>query len=139
MKKCFNCNKEFDNGIDFCPSCGSRLSENDATVVANEPAPAVAPAPQPAVNQVNNEPVSIGEWMVMLVQFIPCVGWLVWLIVLLVWAFGDNVKQSKKTFAKANLIVMLAVLILVILFYAVIIGAGLSLANVLADFFYQLR
>lgn len=120
MRKCNNCNRDFDDSVDFCPTCGARLGDGAQANAAFEQPQAQAPIPQPvpAPRPVNQEPVTVGEWMVLLVNLIPCVGPLVYFIIMLVWAFGDNVKPSKKTFGKANLIICLVYLgICVIIFY----------------------
>ncbi len=63
--------------------------------------------------------VSIGEWMVtILITALPLIG----LIMLFVWAFGDNANPSKKNWAIATLIWYAIALVLVILFF-VIFGA----------------
>lgn len=47
------------------------------------------------------EPVTVGEWLLTyLILAIPLIG----IIMLFVWAFGSDVKPSKKSFAQANLI-----------------------------------
>lgn len=52
----------------------------------------------------NNAPVSVGEWMLTLfLTFIPLVN----LIMLLVWAFSSSTSPSKANWAKAALLWML--------------------------------
>lgn len=49
----------------------------------------------------NNEPVSVGDWMVTMIIFaIPIVG----LVMMFVWAFGDGTNPSKKNYCRAALI-----------------------------------
>ena len=53
------------------------------------------------MNDTNDTPVSIGDWMLTyLLMGIPVVGF----ILLLVWAFGGNTPVSKANWAKASLI-----------------------------------
>lgn len=130
MKKCSNCNREFDDGVTFCSSCGQRLADSQAQ--PQTPAmPAEAgysqTAAAPNTSNASQEPVTLGEWMVLLVQLIPCVGWLVYLIIMLTWIFGENVKPSKRTFAKANLIIWGACIALGLLVYLFAIIVGISL------------
>ena len=51
---------------------------------------------------------------IFLINIIPCVGPLIYVVMLFVWAFGSNNKTSLKNFAKAQLIVALAVICLAI-------------------------
>lgn len=49
----------------------------------------------------NNEPVSVGEWILTyIVLSIPLIG----LIMMFVWGFGKNTKRSKANFCKAILL-----------------------------------
>lgn len=75
--------------------------------------------------QSNN--VSVGNWIVTyLIMAIPVVG----LVMLFVWAFGNNSEPSKSNWAKASLIWMLIGVVLAIVLSA--LGA-LSFAS-LTDF-----
>ncbi len=71
------------------------------------------------------EPVSVGDWLLLNLLFlIPCVG----LVMAIVWAFSDREKKSKSNFCKAYLIftlIMLAVSILITFVAAVIVAASL--------------
>lgn len=61
--------------------------------------------------------MSVGDWMIaMLITAIPIVG----LVMLFIWAFGDNQNQNKANWAKANLIWMLIGFIFVIIIYSII-------------------
>ena len=73
-------------------------------------------APVQPVNSANLEPVSIGTWVgIILLSCIPCVN----IIMLFVWAFGDG-KESRKNWAKAQLIWVAIGIILSIIFYAIL-------------------
>ncbi|MBE7026332.1 MAG: zinc-ribbon domain-containing protein [Ruminococcaceae bacterium] len=121
MKKCFKCEREFDDDVQFCPGCGTKLDEVQS-VQALE-------IKEDKKKNTNNEPVSVGEWLVMLVNIIPFIGQLIYFVIMLVWAFSDNIKPSKKTFAKATLIIYaISVAILIAAFFLIFIGGiGLSL------------
>ncbi|HIV03352.1 MAG TPA: hypothetical protein IAC74_07230 [Candidatus Aphodoplasma excrementigallinarum] len=146
MRKCNNCNREFDDSVDFCPTCGARLG--DGPVAFDQQAAAAqiqpdqqaaqppVPQPAPAARPANSDPVTVGEWMVMLVNLIPCVGPIIYFIIMLVWAFGDNTKPSKKSFAKANLIIYLVaigIIVLIVLFSMIV---GVSIASVFDNPYY---
>ena len=67
----------------------------------------------------NNEPVSLGEWMItMLVLCIPLVN----IIMILVWAFSSGTKPSKANFFKAYLVFVLIGAVLGFIFASSIIG-----------------
>ncbi|MBQ5560359.1 MAG: hypothetical protein IIT46_11395 [Lachnospiraceae bacterium] len=73
-----------------------------------------------------DETVSVGDWMVtMLVLGLPCVN----IIMLLVWAFGNGVKESKRNYCRANLIWVL----IIIAFYIILGIVGVSLLPVLEN------
>lgn len=130
MKKCSTCNREFDDSVTFCSSCGQRLANSDPQPQAPIPPVEVVynqPAFTPNTPTDPQEPVTLGEWMVLLVQLIPCVGWLIYLIIMLTWIFGDQVKPSKRTFAKATLIIWGASIGLLLIVYLVSFSIGLSL------------
>ena len=61
--------------------------------------------------------MTVGDWIItLLITAIPIVG----LVMLFVWAFGDNQNQNKANWAKANLIWMLIMFVFVIIVYAII-------------------
>ena len=84
--------------------------------------PPIYGQPAPMVNPQNLEPVSIGTWLgIMFLSLIPCVN----IVLLFVWAFADG-KESRKNWAKAQLIfiaIMIVIEILVILFFGTAITA----------------
>lgn len=122
MKVCKKCNKSFGDELSFCDVCGSALTEESQGA-----------APQYRPQNVSNlEPVSVGEWVgIMLLPLIPCVGGLVWLILMFVWAFDDNAKASKRTYARASLIIALIGVFIGIIALASFASAGMTLGNIL--------
>ncbi len=77
------------------------------------------------LNQNSNVPVmSTKDWVItFLISGIPIVG----IVMIFVWAFGDNANPNKANWAKATLLMVLIVIGIYILFFAVfgaaIIGA----------------
>lgn len=66
---------------------------------------------------IKKPPVSLGDWIVsVLVTKIPLIG----LIMLIVWALDKNIDANKSNWAKAELIVSLIGLVIVIGFIAII-------------------
>ena len=81
--------------------------------------------------------MSVGAWVgVFCINLIPCVGSLVYLIMMFVWAFGNTPKKSLKTFAKAQLLILAVVLVLVIIVYAIVLATGVSLTNSYRSSYY---
>ena len=70
-------------------------------------------------NFKNQSIVSVGDWIVtFIIMIIPLVN----IIMLFVWAFGSGTPESKANWAKANLIMYLVAIILVVIFWGVIFG-----------------
>lgn len=77
-------------------------------------------------NNYNNNVVSVGNWVLTIILMgIPVVN----LVLLLVWAFGDNTPVSKKNYAKAALILMAVGIILMILFWGTIAAILSGMSN----------
>ena len=74
--------------------------------------------PQNNPNQIQPEkPTSFLDWLGTYgIMLIPCVGWLVFIVMLFIWGFGNKASESKKNWARATLI-FVGVLILVVIAY----------------------
>ena len=71
-------------------------------------------------------PNTVGDWVLTIfLACIPCVG----LILLFVWAFGNNTNKSKSNWAKAQLIWMAIGIIISIILYAIMGVAFLEILN----------
>ncbi|MDR1638634.1 MAG: hypothetical protein LBC41_01430 [Clostridiales bacterium] len=80
----------------------------------NSNSPPPPPPPPPRAPDIEPGALTLREWLVTIViQIIPCIN----IIFLLLWAFGPDNPPSRKTYAKAWLIVM-ACSLLFILFFA---------------------
>lgn len=129
MMECRGCGKRYEDGISFCCECGASL----VPVMAGHQADTgMEQAAQNApVSEKETQAVSVGEWvLVLLMPLIPCVGWLVWLVMMFVWGFGENVKPSKKTFARASLIVALVALVLILVLVVIGAAVGFSISQI---------
>ena len=70
---------------------------------------------QEVENQVQ-KPMSVKDWLItLLLMAIPVVG----LVLLYVYAFGDNENLNKKNWAKAQLIMLAIIFGLIILFFLI--------------------
>jgi hypothetical protein len=68
------------------------------------------------VVHINEMPMKLGQWLVtMLVLGIPIVG----LVLAIIWATGNDVNRSKKTFCQASLILGAIVLLIYIIIFVV--------------------
>ncbi len=110
---CSKCGNQLQDDALFCPRCGATTGSE--TPDGNTQSENFAPF-TPEFKPVNeDEHVSVPMWIgIFLINIIPCVGPLIYIVMLFVWAFGNNNKTSLKNFAKAQLIVALAVICLAI-------------------------
>lgn len=77
-------------------------------------------------NSSNQFPVKTGEWLItLLVSSIPLVG----LIMLCVWAFGNNTDESKANWAKAMLIYSIILTFIIFLFFGVALSSFVALTT----------
>jgi len=77
------------------------------------------------VHKPGPPPVSFGSWMLTLfLMMIPLVN----IIMLFVWAFGDS-NPSKANYAKASLLWAAIGIVVYILVFVLILGAGISLSD----------
>ncbi|MCH5187094.1 MAG: zinc-ribbon domain-containing protein [Oscillospiraceae bacterium] len=63
--------------------------------------------PQPVLEtKAEGQPVSLGAWVCRyLINFIPCVGSLIYIVMLFVWAFDNKYDETSRNWAKAQLII----------------------------------
>lgn len=101
---CKICGRHIDNEhANFCENCGESLRENK-DLEYREPITPAAAAPTQTSDVASNE-ISFKTFLgVMLLQIIPGFGWLIYVVVLFTWAFGNKRSQTHKNFAKASLI-----------------------------------
>lgn len=155
---CKNCGEQMDDLALTCPKCGTAREvqtppPQTVPVQQTPPIPQYQPPVyqqpsyrQPAYNQPSyqtvmpqsyapDEHVSVGGWIgIFCINLIPIIGWLIYIIMLFVWAFGDTKKKTLKNFAKANLIIF--IIFIVFGFAAVIFAAiaGFSLTDYFDNF-----
>lgn len=68
-------------------------------------------------NEQNEQPISVGQWMLNLfITYLPLVNF----IMLIVWAVSNDIPKSKSNWAKARLIWMAIGIFLAIMFYGLI-------------------
>ena len=112
---CNTCGRSTVNDdANFCEYCGGSYREHVHTVINT------APQSQIAAERENKEkPISFLNWLGTYgLLLIPFVGWLIYLVMLFIWAFGNKTPESKKNWSRATLIytavsVILAIVILI--------------------------
>ena len=80
-----------------------------------------------------DEHVSVGMWIgIWCINLIPIAGSIIFLVMLFVWAFGSTPKKSLKTWARAQLILLLAIVVIWLILFIIFgstLFAGLSSYN----------
>lgn len=129
---CTNCGKTLPEGAVFCDGCGAKQTAPvapAAPVVETPVAPAAPVAPEaPAAPTAAPAPVIINNTVPAkrvvspagyigrsLIACIPIVGWLIYFIMLFVWAGNDSVEDSFRNWAKAQLWLLLIYAILLVI------------------------
>ena len=93
---------------------------------------------QKPVAPVQDEHMSVGAWVgVFCINLIPCVGSLVYIIMMFVWAFGNTPKKSLKNFAKAQLLIMAVLLVLSAIIAAIVVASGVNIVGKSNSYYYH--
>lgn len=103
---CNTCGRNIQNEeSNFCFYCGSSLRENINFSNINN---TIAQREAPTIASENLEkPISFLNWLASMgLMFIPVIGFLVYFVMLFVWAFSNTTPISKKNWAKVTLIVL---------------------------------
>lgn len=129
--KCNTCGRLSQNEeANFCDYCGASFREQahlQTKTTPQEPVfggpamtrtmPLQMPGAMGKVSEPVNieKPVSFMNWLATYsLLFVPFFGWIAFIILLCIWAFDGRTPASKKTWARATLIVAGIVIILVI-------------------------
>lgn len=114
---CNKCNSDIPENSFFCPVCGAYTTNDFQQPNTNyDPSSATRYMNMNQVSKQDDEPVSVGMWLgIFLINLIPCIGCLVYIILMFVWAFGNNTKKTLKNFAKAQLIILLVFVCFIVL------------------------
>jgi hypothetical protein len=135
--KCNTCGRQtLNEEANFCEYCGSSFRENNVAAINSDPGmksylyneaqkPFTNPHLQSTVNPSDSaeaeKPVTFLNWLGTYgLLFIPFVGGLLFIVMLLIWSFGGNVPASKKSWARATLI-FAAVMIIFFVVYVIVI------------------
>lgn len=131
---CKNCGRQIQNETaNFCEYCGFSFREQTQAArpeggqnfyskpdVQQGPIPVnVFGQPRTEVQQpgIQEKPISFLSWLgTYALLLVPYVGWLIFIVMLFVWAFGNNTPATKKNWARVTLIFVGIVTVFVILF-----------------------
>lgn len=150
-KFCDFCGAPMNEGETVCSACGHFTANADSTQPSYQASTSYQQAPPPSYQQpmpqyqqpsplyqqpgyINSpypyaqqdtSPMSVGDYMLMIfLSIIPLAGF----ILLLVWAFDSNVNLNKRNYARANLIIELVVVGLVVVI-CIIAGIASTSSN----------
>jgi len=134
---CEKCGANNHDNTQFCSNCGQPLAPTqNASAQPYVPPAQFAVPPVYAAPSNDNEHVSTGKWIgIFCINLIPCVGSLVYMIMMFVWAFGSTPAKSLKTFAKAQLILFAVVLGISIIAGIISLVTGASLFEALSSYY----
>jgi hypothetical protein len=142
--KCNTCGRQLQNEeANFCEYCGASFREHTHTIINAAPREQnlgetadmnhksiAMQIPNGMIGQKSvdelgtDRPISFLNWLgTYALIFIPFVGVLVFIIMLFVWAFGGKVPESKKNWARVNLIVALVIFLLLFLYIVTLVSS----------------
>lgn len=111
---CPSCGNPVENGVLYCPNCGAAIPGSSTAQIFSG-----TQAGQAGPGSGLDQPMSVGQYVIMmLLSGIPLVG----LILMFVWAFGNDINTNKKNYARAFLIIA-AIGIAVSIFLSSILAA----------------
>ena len=123
--QCTMCGRESMNpNAHYCDYCGTLLGTEVHMEAAEQKA---TEAPQ--------ETKMVPTWVffvVMCLPFIPMVGWIAYLVVLLYWGFSNDIKDSKKSFARATLLYTALAVVLMMTMMGALFGGVMNGLSALA-------
>ncbi len=115
---CTECGKEIADGVAFCTECGTKAPMQEPVAPVQPPAPAVSQPTvpvnntytppvneksEPAIKGTKYEPITTGGFIgILLLMSLPVIG----IILTIIWACGGCRKITKRSFARAYLILM---------------------------------
>lgn len=116
MNVCVNCGSELQQGALICRNCGSRVSGNIVAVTKSDGKNVPKGKTRQSTSKTKSSKycktktdVSLGDWIVsMLLTLVPVLN----VILVIRWAFGKNIKPSKKTYFQFYIIILLLSMIL---------------------------
>lgn len=105
---CQACGRNTQNeNANFCEYCGVSYRENKNVINDNvEKENVKGNEIQGSTLGQEDKSISFKNWLgSMILPFIPVVGFLIYIVMLFVWAFSSETPKSKKSWARASLVV----------------------------------
>lgn len=122
--RCTICGREITNQeANYCDYCGTALRDAGYREIQPERPTATADAPKAE---------RVSTWLflgVMGLMFVPLVGFLAHIGILLYWAFASNVMDSRKSFGRAILIYEAVTLVFSFLILGAMAGSMMSISS----------
>ena len=105
MEECKVCGRKNPlEDANFCYYCGASLKEGAAPVIEKPLESEAAKAPAEDLTRAKR-PFAVKHWLgLFLCLLIPLYGWIAFLVIALISAFGANATDERRAFAKAFLI-----------------------------------
>jgi|GEM_PF-363125 hypothetical protein len=125
---CKSCGRTIDNeNSNFCFYCGTSLKEGREGDFVSGPVSGNQEYSKGIINSTTiadvkdgEKPLSMSNWLgSMMLPFIPIIGGIAYIIMLVYWGFGGKAPASKKNWARASLIVIAVSLILLVFYFSV--------------------
>lgn len=109
---CTICGRHIENeNANFCENCGTSLRELKSPTFQEYVTSQAIPQEQPKTENLNtlkSDSISFKTFFgIMMLQAIPLFGWLIYIVILFTWIFGDQYSTTHKNFAKASLLFLL--------------------------------
>lgn len=138
---CKACGRDTVNeSANFCEYCGTSFRE-DMSIRQEEHYTGTREQQQDVTEIEGNEkPISFGNWIgTMLLPFIPFIGVFIYIVMMFVWAFSSDAPKSKKNWARANLIMIIVSIILLVAMFSSammeIMNSGLNIEEYMGQFY----
>jgi uncharacterized membrane protein YvbJ len=134
---CSNCGSEVNEGVEFCPNCGSKIvnpagaqytQQQYSQPQYTQPQQAQYVYQNPATSDPNMDYTPISMWGYFgyeILFSIPCVGF----IMLLVFSFGGTKNINLRNFARSYFCFLILAAILVAIFTAIVGVSTVSLLD----------
>lgn len=109
---CTICGRHIENeNANFCENCGTSFREMNSSNYQEYAKPQSPLQEQPTAEQSNptkTDSISFKAFFgIMLLQVVPVFGWLIYIVILFTWIFGNQYSKTHKNFAKASLLFLL--------------------------------
>lgn len=122
---CKKCGGKVESYASHCAFCGAPVEKYDSNMnyVKEEK------------QEVKPKRMTTLKWLgFYLLPFIPVIGWLAYFILLLKWAFGRHKDSTLKTYARAQLIVSIVLLVLIVIYLCFVTAVAVAVGALAEGF-----